>query len=183
MYKLILTICLIIPALAQAEITRTKQYLLQVASNEIHEKNNEITQKELQETIRFIHVDMVTTDQMLQLKDLLKSDDQYLKLNSSTQIEIQKLLSDLADVMVSMDEWKAKGLWCRFTLRDNPWEEVSEDSFLKNPEAYWGLMPDEEVRKTINARYERGAIAQCYSSVESDYLYRLGINPKTLQPL
>lgn len=179
--KILIFLILALPIFSNATIERTSVYLLQVASNQTHDRHYEITQKELQETLRFLHVDQVSMIDINRLKTSYKSNEHYQSLDLSTQIEIQKLLTDLADTQERMDEWKQKGLWCRFALRDDPWEEVSENSFLKNPEAYWGFMPDDEVRKTIQSRYERAAIAQCYSSIENDYLYRIGIDPITLK--
>ena len=59
---------------------------------------------------------------------------------------------------------------CRFSLSDDPFDELSSNSFTKNPEKYRGELPDEVVNEAMKSRGERAIIGLCWVRKESDRL-------------
>ena len=194
MKMLLLTLTLILANFAFAEVeimnitnnTRVDKvghFLILSAMNEQKQNGLEITQKELQETLRFIHIGQLTTMELLELKMAVANNEFYKQLSVDTQKDLQTIFQNIIDINIKMDEHKQEGMWCRFVLRNNPWDEVSDKSIFKNPDQYLGLMPMTLIKELKAARYQRTELSHCWKSKEQDYLYKLGIDPVTLKPM
>jgi hypothetical protein len=102
------------------------RYLIQVASNQqVIDENQVITQKELQETLRYIYADKLTYDDLLNMRKLIPENSEFKKLNEVQQRDVKKVMEDIIEVETRMNISRTlSDLRCRFVLTDNPLDEA-----------------------------------------------------------
>lgn len=159
--------------LSDPKLGSTASYLLQVAGNgENGLKNFEfINQKELQEVLRYVHRDELGSLDLFKIKSGIQGTPRYAQLMPEQQMDLNRVIRDILDVRARMEEHENYDHYhCRFALSDDPYDELSEASFTKNPERYRGEIPDETIRAAMQGRGERSVIGLCWFKKESDRL-------------
>ncbi len=108
-------------------------YLIQVAGNdEVQDSSYVITQRELQEVLRYIHQDKLSYSDLMRMRSDLLNQKDFQKLSSSQQFDAQRVLDDIIFVEQRMNEYRnVSNMYCRFALQDNPFDEYPKDSIFK----------------------------------------------------
>jgi hypothetical protein len=102
------------------------RYLIQAASNQqVIDENQVITQKELQETLRYIYADKLTYDDLLNMRKLIPENSEFNKLTDAQQRDVKKVMEDIIAVEARMNISRTMSdVKCRFVLTDNPLDEA-----------------------------------------------------------
>lgn len=138
------------------------RYLIQVAGNNIEQDDSHaITQQELQETIRYIHNEKLTYDDLVKMRNDLLTDQNFKKLSPMQQSDAQTVLNDIISVEATMNQHRnLSNMYCRFALADNPFDEFPKDSIFTS-----GIKSDEndEKQETImKMKQNRSVCAFCW---------------------
>jgi len=159
--------------LSDPKLGDTASYLLQIVSNgENGLKNFEfISQKELQEVLRYVHRDELSFMDLFKIKSGIQESPRYAQLMPEQQMDLDRVIRDILFVRGRMGEFEIyEKFHCRFAMSDDPFDELSADSFTKNPEKYRGQLPDETINVALKSRGERAVIGLCWFKKESDRL-------------
>lgn len=149
----------------------TQDLLFGVASNAEQDRHYQITQKELQGVLRIIHRDDLSAMDLINLKLNLNLDSRYSELSVDQKIDLEKVMTDVSWVRSRMSEYEFFSKFhCRFAVRDNPLEELPNDSFIKNPAQYRDQMPREIIDQAEETRGDRAVIGMCWDKAEKDIL-------------
>ena len=160
--------------LPEDKLNRVVLYLLKTAENSLGQAAHEITQQELQETLRFAHFDKMSAKDLFDAKITIRELHRFQNLSTEDQRDILNILQDMIEVTLKMNEQREHGLWCHFNLGNDPWNEVPNRSFIKNPEQFRGEISDKEIEMAIKGRNLRTIIAQCWQKKQNDPLVRIG---------
>ncbi len=142
----------------------TKQHLIAVTQNDTKdEEQHFITQKELQEILRFIHRDKLS---FLDIQHIQHEIEATTDLNIDQKAEAMRLLSDIIYVEGRMNDyrWYSK-FYCRFSLQNNPFDEVAHDSIFKRPDLYRDQLTDAEFQEIQKTSGKRSVIGLCWDHI------------------
>lgn len=137
-------------------------YLIQVAGNdEIQDESYVVTQKELQEVLRYVYQDKLTYDDLLKMKEDLVNQKDFKKLTELQQIDAQRVLDDIIYVENRMNQFRnISNMYCRFALTDNPFDQFPKDSvFNLDPDS---LSKNDEREKIIEMKNNRSVCGLCW---------------------
>jgi hypothetical protein len=149
-------------------IAPTLEVLFSVASNEPKTSENEITQKEGQAVLRIIHRDQLSSMDVLILKKNISEDSRYKSLSDEKKIDLDNFISDVSFVRSRMAELESfEKLHCRFALRNDPMDEVPEDSVSKKPEHY-KILSSEQISEIKLRANQRAVVGLCWSQADRD---------------
>ena len=108
---------------------------------------------------------------LFKIKSGIQGSPGYTQLMPEQQMDLNRVIRDILYVRGRMEELRIyEKFHCRFALSDDPYDELSSDSFTKNPEKYRGEIPDETVSAAMKGRGERSVIGLCWLKKESDRL-------------
>lgn len=142
----------------------TKQHLIAVTQNNTKDDEQHfITQKELQEILRFIHRDKLS---FLDIQNIQHEIEDTTNLDIDQKAEATRLLSDIIYVEGRMNDhrWYSK-FYCRFSLQDNPFDEVAHDSIFKRPDLYRDQLTDAEFQEIQKSSGKRSVIGLCWDHI------------------
>lgn len=110
------------------------RYLIQVAgNNEVLDDSHPITQKEIQETVRYIYNGKLTYDDLVKMRTDLLNQKEFQKLSALQQADAQTVLNDIIYVESRMNEYRnISNMYCRFALADNPFDEYPRNSIFRS---------------------------------------------------
>lgn len=139
----------------------TKEYLKYIIKNNVKSEDlSFITQKELQETLRFIYRDDLTYLDIKSIQDQIASDPE---LTIDQMSEATRVLGDIMYVESRMNEYRFYSkFYCRFSLADNPMDEVARDSIFKRPNLYKDQLSEEEIQSIRSSIGKRAVVGLCW---------------------
>jgi hypothetical protein len=117
------------------KIYNSLHYLIQVTGNaEVLNSKLFITQKELNELLRYITVDDLNYYALVQMKKRLITEIKFLELNDDQQKDAIKILEDIISVKGKMEEDKVLyNIGCKFSFTDKPQYDFLDDvNLVKN---------------------------------------------------
>lgn len=142
-----------------SKVQPTLDYLGYVLKNNVKDKNF-VTQKELQETLRFAYRDELTYFDFRYIQEQLEND---VHLTIDQKAEATRLMSDIMYVESRMNEYRIYSkFYCRFALKDNPMDEVAQDSILKRPDLYRDQISDEDYQSLRVFSDHRAVVGLCW---------------------
>lgn len=138
------------------------RYLIQVAGNdEVKNESYVITQKELQETIRYIYQEKLNADDLRKMRTDLLDHKDFQKLSSLQQIDARRVLDDIVYVENRMNEYRnLSNMYCRFALADNPFDEFPKGSIFRSDIALEDLKDGRE--QILKMNQNRSVCGLCW---------------------
>lgn len=168
-------------------------YLLHVATNNEKSRSanliENLTQKEVQEWIRFLHYYKISPVELLKLKISLNQQTSFQEMAPEIQAEMEKTINDTIKIMERMDQFRkgesedfpGQKMHCRFALYENPAVETPKMVFMANPSLYMerqlnakALQNTEIIQTLLKHSAQKAIVGFCWDDEKKDR-----INKKT----
>ncbi len=149
----------------------TVLHILDAAQNAERAGVQVITLKEQQGIVRIIHRDQLSALELIQIRIGIEKLPQFADLSEDAKVDVSNLTRDLSWVRSKMAEYEMFNRYsCRFSLVNDPTDELKPDSIAKNPSLYRGVVADDVIDRMEKNTTDRTVIGFCWSKAENDPL-------------